>query len=186
MGVISLFIPLVVLLRSAFYTSDKIVLMMFSGLLFLVLYFVIHKNLMANENIKWWIVLINLIFFGLFQKHYFKKKTYWKRQTLSCLSWPLLIPALMQGDYMSLRYKISEASNLILWHKQGYRVVKQDANGIAKKQHFQNEKSPSADELLIKITTMQINGTSTSELNLTSSRKVSPKNTKKPNMAVSE
>ena len=90
--------------------------------------------------------------FGLFQwVHYFKEDLLKNGKLVLLELAPVDPRSLMQGDYMSLRYKISEGLKPDSMAKQGYCVVKQDANGIAQKQHFQNEKSPlSADELLIK------------------------------------
>ncbi|HRD06583.1 MAG: GDYXXLXY domain-containing protein [Saprospiraceae bacterium] len=105
------------------------------------------------KNIKWWIVLINLILLLVyFNGSIISKEDLLKNGKLVLLELAPVDPrSLMQGDYMSLRYKISEGLKPDSMAKQGYCVVKQDANGIAQKQHFQNEKSPlSADELLIK------------------------------------
>ncbi len=59
--------------------------------------------------------------------------------------------SLMQGDYMALRYKISENMDYNTIPKRGYCVVRIDALGIAEKARFQKDITPlNGGELLIK------------------------------------
>lgn len=61
--------------------------------------------------------------------------------------------SLMQGDYMSLRYKISDDIGQDNLPKRGYCVVKIDGNGIAKKLRFQKGLTPlNEGEYLIEYT----------------------------------
>ena len=62
--------------------------------------------------------------------------------------------SLMQGDYMRLRYKISERIyNSDTIPKRGYYVVKLNDSGIAKKVRIQEQLKPlNNNELLIKYT----------------------------------
>ena len=98
------------------------------------------------KNIKWWIILINLILLLVyFNGSILSKEDLLKNGKLILLELAPVDPrSLMQGDYMSLRYKISEGLKSDSLAKQGYCVVKQDASGVAQKQRFQNEKSPLA------------------------------------------
>lgn len=59
--------------------------------------------------------------------------------------------SLMQGDYMRLRYKISEQLNIDSMPKRGFCVVVLDENSRAGKWRFQESLSPlSPDEFPIK------------------------------------
>ena len=61
--------------------------------------------------------------------------------------------SLMQGDYMDLRYNITENIISDTIPKRGYCVVRLDNKGIAHKIRFQKEATPlSGDEHLIKYT----------------------------------
>lgn len=66
---------------------------------------------------------------------------------------PLDPRSLIQGDYMTLRYKISENADAKDIPKRGYCVIHLDSNGIASKARFQQHKSPlSRHEHLIEYT----------------------------------
>lgn len=61
--------------------------------------------------------------------------------------------SLMQGDYMNLRYAISNNTGTEHLPKRGYCVVRLDSKGIAEKVRFQQETTPlNKDEYLIKYT----------------------------------
>lgn len=61
--------------------------------------------------------------------------------------------SLMQGDYMALRYKISDGIVAEKIPARGYCVVLLDANGVANKVRFQEDKTPlNKDEYLIEYT----------------------------------
>jgi uncharacterized membrane-anchored protein len=61
--------------------------------------------------------------------------------------------SLMQGDYMALRYKISEDIRAENIPKRGYCVVLLDNNGVASKVRFQKNLTPlNNDEHLINYT----------------------------------
>lgn len=61
--------------------------------------------------------------------------------------------SLMQGDYMNLRYAISNSTGTEHLPKRGYCVVRLDSKGIAEKVRFQQETTPlNKDEYLIKYT----------------------------------
>ncbi|HMT00386.1 MAG TPA: GDYXXLXY domain-containing protein, partial [Saprospiraceae bacterium] len=81
------------------------------------------------KNIKWWIILINLILLLVyFNGSIISKEDLLKNGKLILLELAPVDPrSLMQGDYMSLRYKISEGLKSDSLAKQGYCVVKQDA-----------------------------------------------------------
>ena len=59
--------------------------------------------------------------------------------------------SLMQGDYMTLRYDISNTVNAEKIPKRGYCVVKLDPQGVAQRVRFQKDATPlKAGEYLIK------------------------------------
>jgi uncharacterized membrane-anchored protein len=61
--------------------------------------------------------------------------------------------SLMQGDYMRLRYAISDNINSDSISKRGFCVVKLEENGIAKKVRIQENKTPiNNNEFLIEYT----------------------------------
>ncbi len=61
--------------------------------------------------------------------------------------------SLMQGDYMTLRYSISENINFEEMPKRGYCVLQLDSNKVASRIRFQASKTPLHEgEYLIKYT----------------------------------
>ena len=105
------------------------------------------------KNIKWWIILINLILLLVyFNGSILSKEDLLKNGKLILLELAPVDPrSLMQGDYMSLRYKISEDLKSDTLSKQGYCIVKMDSMGVAHKQRFENKLSAlSSGELPIK------------------------------------
>ncbi len=96
------------------------------------------------KTYKWIIILVNLLLLLIyFNYSVFKKEALLKDGQLVLLE---LAPAdprsLMQGDYMTLRYKISEDIDYPSLPKRGYCVVKIDERGRAGKVRFQKEHTP--------------------------------------------
>ncbi|TYB78855.1 GDYXXLXY domain-containing protein [Bizionia myxarmorum] len=104
------------------------------------------------KKYKWLLILGNLlVLLFLFNASVYKKETLLKDGKLILLELAPVDPrSLMQGDYMDLRYDISNTVVYDEISKRGFCVVKLDENGIAKKNRFQDNKTPlKADEYLI-------------------------------------
>ncbi len=99
-------------------------------------------------------ILANLIMLlVLFNGSVLKKEAIVKEGTLILLELAPVDPrSLMQGDYMQLRYKISdENEERTSLAKTGFCVVKQTTDGVAQKIRFQQGKTPLANnEFLIR------------------------------------
>jgi uncharacterized membrane-anchored protein len=96
------------------------------------------------KKYKWTIILLNLVLL-LFYFNYSitEKEQLLKDGQLVLLELAPLDPrSLMQGDYMSLRYKISENIEIENFPKKGYCVVRLDSGGIANKVRFQKNLTP--------------------------------------------
>ena len=93
---------------------------------------------------KWAIILLNLLILMVyFNYSVAKKESLLNEGQLVLLELAPVAPrSLMQGDYMALRYKISENSSVGNIPKRGYCVVKLDSNGVASKVRFQKDRSP--------------------------------------------
>ena len=107
------------------------------------------------KKYKWIIILINLIILlGLFNNSIIKKETLLSDGKLILLELAPVDPrSLMQGDYMRLRYAISENINYDSISKRGFCVVKLDETGIAKKVRIQDDRTPiNEKEYLIEYT----------------------------------
>jgi len=107
------------------------------------------------KNIKWSIILINLILLmGYFNYSVGKKEALLSDGQLILLKLAPVDPrSLMQGDYMRLRYEISSNIRIDSISKRGYCVVKLDSIGVARKIRLQSGNSPKmADEFLIEYT----------------------------------
>jgi len=105
------------------------------------------------KKYKWIIILVNLIILlGFLNYSILKKETLLSDGQLVLLELAPVDPrSLMQGDYMTLRYAISQNTSSDSISKRGYCVVKLDANGIAKKVRLQDGKTPiHTDEFLIR------------------------------------
>lgn len=101
------------------------------------------------------IVLLNLVALIIFFNYSIEKKEILlKEGKLVLLKLAPVDPrSLMQGDYMSLQYKISDGIEFDSISKRGYVVVQLQPNGIADKVRLQNEKKPlNNNEYLIKYT----------------------------------
>lgn len=107
------------------------------------------------KKYKWIIILINLIILlGLFNNSILQKEGLLTDGQLVLLELAPVDPrSLMQGDYMRLRYAISDNINSDSISKRGFCVVKLEENGIAKKVRIQENKTPINDnEFLIEYT----------------------------------
>lgn len=107
------------------------------------------------KKYKWIIILINLIILlGLFNNSIFQKEALLSDGQLVLLELAPVDPrSLMQGDYMRLRYAISENIDYDSISKRGFCVVKVEENRIAKKVRIQENKTPINDsEILIEYT----------------------------------
>jgi uncharacterized membrane-anchored protein len=104
---------------------------------------------------KWWLIganlLILLVFFNL---SVVKKEKLLSEGKLVLLELAPVDPrSLMQGDYMQLRYAISDNLFNLKIPKRGFCVVKLDSIGVGKKIRFQRTKKPlNKHELLIEYT----------------------------------
>lgn len=107
------------------------------------------------KKYKWIIILLNLVLLlGYFTFTIAKKETILKDGTLVLLELAPVDPrSLMQGDYMTLRYAISENIKVDSVPTRGYCVVQLQPDGVANKVRLQESKTPlKANEKLIKYT----------------------------------
>lgn len=107
------------------------------------------------KKYKWIIVLLNLVLLLVYFNHSItKKEELLKDGQLILLELAPVDPrSLMQGDYMTLRYEISEDIDFDNMPKRGYCVVRLDSSGIANKIRFQKDVSPlNVGEHLIEYT----------------------------------
>lgn len=107
------------------------------------------------KKYKWIIILINLIILlGLFNNSILQKEELLTDGQLVLLELAPVDPrSLMQGDYMRLRYAISDNINSDSISKRGFCVVKLEENGIAKKVRIQDDRTPiNEKEYLIEYT----------------------------------
>ena len=105
------------------------------------------------KKYKWHIILLNLVLLLIyFNYSVIKKEELLRDGQLILLELAPVDPrSLMQGDYMALRYKISENLDDEKMSKRGYCVVRIDTNGVAEKVRFQDKQTPlSSDEYLIE------------------------------------
>lgn len=107
------------------------------------------------KKYKWIIILLNLVILLVyFNYSVSKKEELLKSGQLVLLQLAPVDPrSLMQGDYMNLRYSISENIYSQYLPKRGYCVVRLDDKGIAERIRFQQEKTPlNKGEYVIKYT----------------------------------
>lgn len=107
------------------------------------------------KKYKWIIILLNLVILLVyFNYSVAKKEELLKDGQLVLLQLAPVDPrSLMQGDYMNLRYSISQNINVEHLSKRGYCVVRLDNKGIAERIRFQQEKTPlNKGEYVIKYT----------------------------------
>lgn len=106
---------------------------------------------------QWIIILVNLfILLGLFNSSILNKETLLSNGELVLLELAPVDPrSLMQGDYMRLRYAISENTNYDSIPKRGFCVVKLLDNGVAEKVRLQEDRTPlNKNEYLIEYTSI--------------------------------
>lgn len=107
------------------------------------------------KKYKWMIILLNLVILLVyFNYSVAKKEELLKGGQLVLLQLAPVDPrSLMQGDYMNLRYSLSENIYSEYLPKRGYCVVRLDDKGIAERIRFQQEKTPlNKGEYIIKYT----------------------------------
>lgn len=107
------------------------------------------------KKYKWIIILLNLILLLVYFNHSIvKKEELLKDGQLVLLELAPVDPrSLLQGDYMTLRYKISEDIYSDNIPKRGYCVVLLDSSGVANKIRFQKDLTPlNKGEYLIEYT----------------------------------
>lgn len=107
------------------------------------------------KKYKWILILLNLILLLVYFNYSIaKKEEILKKGQLVLLELAPVDPrSLMQGDYMDLRYKISEGISPEDIPKRGYCVVRLDSNSVAEKVRFQKDLTPlKEDEYLIEYT----------------------------------
>lgn len=107
------------------------------------------------KKYSWMIILLNgLLLLGYFNYSILQKEELLKGGQLVLLELAPVDPrSLMQGDYMALRYKISEGMQNDTIPKRGYCVVRLEANGVANKVRFQADRTPLGEgEQLIEYT----------------------------------
>ena len=105
------------------------------------------------KSIKWWIILVNLLLIlAYFNWSIYAKEQMIKNGHLILLELAPVDPrSLMQGDYMSLRYKIAEGIKTDSLEKLGNFVVALDSAGVANRVRIQNDITPlQSSELLIR------------------------------------
>ena len=96
------------------------------------------------KKVKWIIILLNLVLLlGLFNHSVFKKEAILSSGKLVLFELAPVDPrSLMQGDYMRLRYKISDNIDFDSIPKRGFCVIKLLPNGTALRVRFQKNRSP--------------------------------------------
>jgi len=107
------------------------------------------------KKYKWIIILLNLVLLLIYFNYSIaKKEELLKEGQLILLELAPVDPrSLMQGDYMTLRYKISENIDEENMPKRGYCVVVLDKDGKANKVRFQKNLTPlNKGEYLIEYT----------------------------------
>lgn len=107
------------------------------------------------KKYKWIIIAANLVILLVyFNFSVSKKEKLLQDGKLVLLQLAPVDPrSLMQGDYMSLRYRLSEDIYSEHLPKRGYCVVRLDGKGIAERLRFQQESTPlNKGEYLIKYT----------------------------------
>jgi uncharacterized membrane-anchored protein len=105
------------------------------------------------KKYKWIIILLNLVLLLIyFNYSVVKKEELLKNEQFVLFELAPIDPrSLIQGDYMTLRYKILDDINLKNMPKRGYCVVLLDQNGKAQRVRFQKDVTPlNKGEYLIK------------------------------------
>lgn len=96
------------------------------------------------SKIKWTVIIVNLVVLLVyFNYSVAKKEELLKNGQLVLLPLAPVDPrSLMQGDYMALRYELSNDINMDTIPKRGYCVVRLDENGVARRVRFQKALLP--------------------------------------------
>ena len=105
------------------------------------------------KKYKWLIIVLNLVILLVyFNYSVIRKEELLKDGQLVLLKLVPVDPrSLMQGDYMALRYDISENIDFNNMPKRGYCVVRLDSCGVAENVRFQKDIAPlNEGEMLIK------------------------------------
>lgn len=105
------------------------------------------------KKYKWILILLNLLLLLVYFNWSIKEnETLLTDGELVLLELAPVDPrSLMQGDYMSLRYAISQEASKLELPKRGYVVLQLDSNKLAVLSRFQEHKTPVSDgELLLK------------------------------------
>ena len=105
------------------------------------------------KSIKWWIILFNLLLIlAYFNWSINAKEQMIKNGQLILLELAPDDPrSLMQGDYMSLRYKMAQGVKTDSIEKLGYFVVTLDPAGVANRVRIQSDITPlQSSEKLIR------------------------------------
>ncbi|NKI27607.1 GDYXXLXY domain-containing protein [Arenibacter sp. 6A1] len=113
------------------------------------------------KKYRWILILVNLIIIlGVFNYSVFQKEELLSNGQLILLELAPVDPrSLMQGDYMSLRYAITNSINSDSISKTGFCIVTLEDNGVAKMARIQEHKTPRYDkEYLIGYTSKQGRG----------------------------
>lgn len=107
------------------------------------------------KKYKWILIVVNLlVLLVLFSNSIVKKEGILLDGKLILLKLAPVDPrSLMQGDYMRLRYEISEQKNIDSISKRGFIVVSTNKEGVGEKVRIQPEKNPiTNNEYLIEYT----------------------------------
>lgn len=112
------------------------------------------------KKYKWLLLLLNLFFIlGYANWHILKNESLLKEGELVLIELVPVDPrSLMQGDYMRLRYGLSNDSEIDTISRKGYCVVRLDANNVASMIRFQDNASPlNQGETLLRYTKKKYN-----------------------------
>nr|WP_299340200.1 GDYXXLXY domain-containing protein [Allomuricauda sp.] len=107
------------------------------------------------KRYRWLVIFLNLlVLLVFFTSSILKKEEILSEGKLILLELAPVDPrSLMQGDYMRLRYAISDNIYPDSIPKRGFCVVKLDSNGVAQRVRLQKEREPfKTDEHIIEYT----------------------------------
>lgn len=108
------------------------------------------------KKYRWIVIILNLlVLLVFFTSSVYKKEKILSEGKLILLELAPVDPrSLMQGDYMRLRYAISENIGADSFPKRGFCVVKLDSLGVAQRVRLQSKKEPfdREEEFIIEYT----------------------------------
>ncbi|TAI47808.1 GDYXXLXY domain-containing protein [Flagellimonas allohymeniacidonis] len=110
------------------------------------------------KRYRWIIILLNLlVLLAFFTNSTLKKEELLSDGSLILLELAPVDPrSLLQGDYMRLRYAISENIDTDSIARRGFCVVKLDENGVAQRIRLQKEREPvNNQEYIIEYTSQK-------------------------------